>query len=75
LKHDILSVKGLNNAGYSVHHHPDPEQSGVYAVFNNNIDKSKSSPFMSEHSSLFYLKLEEMSARQFEKQSGYELWH
>ena len=29
---------------------------------------------MSEHSSLFYLKLEEMSAGQFEKQSGYELW-
>ncbi len=30
---------------------------------------------MSEHSSLYYLKLEQMSAGQFEKQSGYELWH
>ena len=56
LTHDILSVKGLNKAGYSVHHHPDPEQSGVYAVINNKIDKSKSFPFMSEHSCLFYLK-------------------
>ncbi len=83
LKHDLLSVKGLIKAGYSVHHHPDPEQSGVYAVINNKIDKSKSFPFMSEHSNLSYLKirtvsclkLEQMSARQFEKQSGYELWH
>ena len=30
---------------------------------------------MSEHSNLFYLKLEQMSAKHFEKQSGYELWH
>ncbi len=41
LMHDLLSVKGLNKAGYSVHNHPDPEQSGVYAVINNKIDKSK----------------------------------
>jgi hypothetical protein len=75
LKHDFLSVKGLNTAEYSVHHHPDPEQSGVYAVVSNKINKSKSFPFMSEHSRLFYPKLEQMSARQFEKQSGYELWH
>jgi hypothetical protein len=58
LKHDLLSVKGLNKAGYhSVNHHPAPKQSGVYAVINKKIDKSKSFPFMSEHSSLFYLKL------------------
>ena len=31
----LLSVKELNKAGYSVHHHPDPEQSRVYAVINN----------------------------------------
>ena len=30
---------------------------------------------MSEHSSLFYLILEQMSAKHFDKQSGYELWH
>jgi hypothetical protein len=30
---------------------------------------------MSEHSIFFPLKLEQMSATQFEKQSGYELWH
>ena len=50
LKYDLLSVKGLNQAGYAVSHHPDPEQSGVYAVINNKIDKSKSFPFISEHS-------------------------
>ncbi len=31
--------------------------------------------FVSEHSNLFYLKIEQMNAQQFEKQSGYELWH
>ena len=44
-------------------------------MINNKIDKSKSFPFISEHSNLFYLKLEQMCAKQFEKQSGYELWH
>ena len=46
LKYDLLSVKGLNQAGYAVSHHPDPEQSGVYAVI-NKIDKSKSFAFIS----------------------------
>ena len=68
LKYDLLSVKGLNQAGYAFSHHPDPEPSGVYAVINNKIDKSKSFAFISEHSNLFYLKLEQMSARKFEKQ-------
>ncbi len=75
LKYDLVSVKGLNKCGYAVFHHPDPEKSGVYAVINKKTDKAKSFPFMSEHSSLFYLKLEQISAKQFEKQSGYELWH
>ena len=75
LKYDLLSVKGLNQAGYAVSHHPDPEQSGVHAMINNKIDKSKSFPFISEPSYLFYLKLEQMCSKQFEKQSGYELWH
>jgi hypothetical protein len=30
---------------------------------------------MSEHSSPFYLKIEQMNTQQFEKQSFYELWH
>ena len=55
LKYDLLSVKGLNRAGYAVNHHPDPEQSGVYAVINNKIDKSKSFAFISEHSLNFFL--------------------
>ncbi len=46
LKLDKLSVKGLNHAGYAVNHHPDLEQSGVYAasVINTKINKSKSFP-------------------------------
>ncbi len=59
----------------AVNHHPDPEQSGVYAVINNKINKSKWFPYVSEHSIFFYLKLEQMKTRQFKKQSGYELWH
>jgi hypothetical protein len=49
LKQDLLSVKGINKAGYAVYQHPDPEQSGVYAVINNKIDKYKSFPIMNEH--------------------------
>ncbi len=52
LKHDHLSGEGLDKAGYAVNHHPEPEQPGVYAVINNKIEKSKSLPFMSEHSNL-----------------------
>ena len=50
LKYDLLSVKGLDRAGYAVNHHPDPEQSGVFAVINNKIDKAKSFAFISEDS-------------------------
>ncbi len=50
-------------------------ESGVYAGINRKIDTAKSFTFMSEHSSLFYLKIEHMNAEQFEKQSGCELWH
>ena len=53
LKYDLLSVKGLNKCGYAVYHHPDPEEAGVFALINNKMDKAKSFPFMSEHSSLF----------------------
>jgi hypothetical protein len=75
LKHDLLSVKGLTKAGYAVNHHSDPEQFEVYAVIINKIDKSKLFPFMSEHLVLLYLKLQQMSSKQFEKQSGYKLLH
>ena len=55
LKYDLLSVKGLNKCCYAVYHHPDPKESGVFALTNNKMDKAKSFPFMSEHSSLFHL--------------------
>ncbi len=50
-------------------------ESGVYAVLKKKIDPAKSFAFMSEYSSLFYLKIEQMNEQQFEKQFGYELWH
>ncbi len=74
LKHNLLSVKGLNQSGYRVIHDADEEESGVFAVINKKIHKAKSFP-LSEHSIFSSLKLEQMSATQFEKQLGYELWH
>jgi hypothetical protein len=32
LKHDLLSVKGLNQSGYRVIHDEDEDESGVFAV-------------------------------------------
>ncbi len=75
LRTDLLSVKGLNFQGYSIIHHPDPEESGVFPLIKGKTDKSQSFAFMSEHSNLFYLKAELMSAQQFGKTSGYEKWH
>jgi hypothetical protein len=56
-------------------HDEDGMKSGVYIVINRKIDTAKSFALMSEHSNLLYLKIEQMNAQQFEKQSGYELWH
>ncbi len=57
LKHDLLSGKGLNivnKAGYGIILDEDPEESGIFAVQpDGKVCKSKSFPFMSEHSSLF----------------------
>ena len=53
LIYDPLSAKGHTKCGNAVYHHPDPEESGVYALINNKMDKAKSFPFMSEHSGLF----------------------
>ncbi len=43
LKYDLSSVKpeGLYKCGYAVFHHPDPEESGVYAVINKETDKAR----------------------------------
>jgi hypothetical protein len=70
LRHDLLSVKGLNKSEYRAIHDEDEMESGIYAVINRKIDTAKSIAFMSEHSTLFYLKIVQMNAQQFEKQSG-----
>ncbi len=54
LRADLISVISLNRQGYRGVHDPDPEESGIYPIFNKTIDKSKSFAFMSEHSILFY---------------------
>jgi hypothetical protein len=56
LRSDLISVKSLNRQGYGAIHDPDPEQSGIYPIFNGKIDKLKSFAFMSEHSNLFTSK-------------------
>ena len=62
LRSDLISVNSLNRRGYRVIHDQDPEESGIYPIFDGKIDKSKSFAFMSEHSNLFYIKAESMSA-------------
>jgi hypothetical protein len=62
LRHDLLSVKGLNKSGFRVIHDEDDMESGVYAVINRKIDAAKSFAIMSEHSNLFYLKIEQLNA-------------
>jgi hypothetical protein len=67
LRSDLISVKSLNRQGYRVIHDLDPGESGIYPIFNEKIDKSKTFAFMSEHSNLFYIKAESMSEQQFGK--------
>ncbi len=57
------------------HDDEDDMESVVYSVINRKIDTVESFALMSEHSNLFYLKIEQMNTQQCEKQSGYELWH
>jgi hypothetical protein len=69
--------RGLNKAEYCVvyYHGEGQRESEVYAGINKKIEPGKSFAVMGEHSILFYLKMEQMSLRQFEKQSGYKLWY
>ena len=75
LKYDLLLVKGLNRAGYAVNHHPEP--STIRSICCDQYqDRQIQIISIYKWALLFFnLKLEQMSARQFEKQSGYELWH
>jgi hypothetical protein len=70
-----LSGETLNRAGYWIVLDEDPEEAGVYAVNDGKICSSKSFALMSEYSSLYYLKTEQLTSSQFGKTSGYELWH
>jgi hypothetical protein len=73
LKRDLLSGKALNRAGYRIVLEDHPEEAGVYAVNDGKICKSKSFVLISEHSSLYYSKTEQLISSQFGKMSGYEL--
>ena len=75
LKHDLLSGKMLNKAGYRIILDEDPEESGIFAVNEGKICKSKSSSFMGSLTNLYYIKTEPLCLREFGKISGYELWH
>ncbi len=39
LRTDLLSLKGLKIQGYSVVHHPDPDQSGIFPLIKGRTDK------------------------------------
>jgi len=56
LKHDLLSGKMLNKAGYRVILDEDPEESGIFAVNEGKICKSKSFPFIGSLTNLYYVK-------------------
>jgi hypothetical protein len=75
LKHDLLSGKMLNKAGYRIILDEDPEESRIFAVNDGKICKPKSFPFMDSLTNLYYIKSEPICLRQFGKMSGYELWH
>ena len=75
LKHDLLSGKMLNKAGYRIILDEDPEESGIFAVNERKICKSKSFPFFGSLTRLYYIKTEPICLRQFGKMSGYDLWH
>ena len=62
LRYDLLSAKALNKAGYRLIHDEDKHESGIYAVINKEINPSRSFAFMSEHSVLFNLKIEQTNA-------------
>ena len=75
LKHDLLSGKLLNKAGYRIILDEDPEESGIFAVNGGKICKSKSFSFMDILTNLYYIKTKPLCLREFGKISGYELWH
>jgi hypothetical protein len=58
LKHDLLSGKALNKAGYRIILDKDPEELGVFAVKYGKTCKSRSFLFMSDskHSIFSFLK-------------------
>jgi hypothetical protein len=56
VKHDLLSGKALNKAGYRIVLDEDPEESRVFAVHNGKISKPQSFAFILEHTSLSILE-------------------
>jgi hypothetical protein len=69
LKHDLLSGKGLNKAEYRMIFDEDPAESGISAVNEGKICKSKSFPSMGSLTDLYYIKRGPICSRQFGKMS------
>jgi hypothetical protein len=61
----------LNKAGYRIIFDEDLEESGIFAVNDGKICKSKSFPFMDSLTNLYYIKTEPICLWQFGKVSGY----
>ncbi len=73
---DLLRGKACNKIGVRKILDEDPDISGLYP-----LDKEKqqhveeSITFISEHTDLYLLKIEEMDWRKFHQQYGCGLWH
>jgi hypothetical protein len=65
----------LNKAGYRIILDEDPEESGIFAVNEEKICKSKSLPFIGSLTNLYYIKTALLCLLQFGKMSGYDIWH
>jgi hypothetical protein len=62
----------LNKAEYRIILDEDPEESGIFAVNERKICKSKSFPFICSLTNLYYIKTEPICFRQFGMTYGTE---
>jgi hypothetical protein len=78
MRTDLSSVKGQGySVGYSVVHHPDPDESRIYPLIKGKARQTSCNLLHLRVSTQFfdYLNAELMSAQQFGETRGYEKWH